>query len=155
MLTTLWKFFHITFRPCRYLHRLFALWILSLEVWFVFGVAGFKLSLNIPVVSWSRANGESLFSTRSLAAPLGLFSCMVNPRCIGPGRMSIILGILSDRTGLEHFLQICEAHVLNCGFECWHKSWIQFVLHSAINSAKWIFFKIQKNWKAVGMKRLS
>lgn len=118
----------------------------SLEIWFV-GVADFKLSLNIPAVSWSQGDGESLLSTRSLAAPLLLvfFSIVLNPCCIGPGTMSIVLGILSDRTGLEHFLQICEAHVLNSGFECWHKSWIQFISHSAINSAKWIFFKIHNS----------
>lgn len=56
--------------------------------------------------------------------------------------MSIILGMLSHRTGLEHFLQICEVHVLNRGFECWHKSWIQFVLHSA----KRIFFFKKKKY---------
>lgn len=50
----------------------------SLEVWFE-GVDDFWLSLNIPLVSWSQANGETSFSTRSLAAPLGLFSCIVNP----------------------------------------------------------------------------
>lgn len=128
LMTTLQKF-HFTFWPWSYLHGHFALQTLSKEVWLV-GVADFKLSCGVP----SQGNGEFLFSTRSLAAPLGLFYCMVNPRCIAPGTMSIILGILSDRTGLEHFLQICEAHVLNRGFECWHKGRIQFVLHSAINS---------------------
>lgn len=106
------------------------------------GVADFKLSSNILVMSWSQGNGESLFSLRSLAAPLGFFffPCRENLCCIAPGRMSIILGMLSHRTGLEHFLQICEVHVLNRGFECWHKSWIQFVLHSA----KRIFFFFKK-----------
>lgn len=57
--------------------------------------------------------------------------------CIAPAKMSILLGPLSDRTGRGHFLQICEVYVQNCGFEFWHKSRIQFVLHTA----KLIFFK--------------
>lgn len=63
--------------------------------------------------------------------------------------MSIILGVFYQTGQAWNIFckKMCEAHVLNRAFEFWHKSWIQFVHHSAINSAKWIFFKIQKKRK--------
>lgn len=68
---------------------------------------------------------------------------VLNPCLLGPGRMSIILGVLSDRTGLEHSPQIWEAQLglLSTG----NKSWIHFALHPAINSAKGIFIKNIQN----------
>lgn len=70
---------------------------------------------------------------------------MLNPCCVQHQEKDVnyIRHFYQTGQAWNIFLQICEAR----GFERWHKSWIQFVLYSAINSAKWIFFKIQKKKK--------
>lgn len=88
------------------------------------------------------------FLTRILAAPLGLvFLHCKSLLCSRRKDVNYIRRFYQTGHAWDIFCKICEAHVLNRAFECWHKSRIQFVHHSAINSAKWIFFKIQKKKK--------
>lgn len=98
---------------------------------------------------WSQGNVESLFPRRSLAAPLGLFPLHgKSSLCCTMKDVDYIRHFIrQDRPG--HFLQICDTRVQKQGFECSggkkeKKNSIQFVLHSAINSVKWLFFKIEK-----------
>lgn len=99
----------------------------------------------MPVVSWSQGNWESLFFHKKSCSTTGLRCCMLNPCCVQHLEKDVnyIRHFYQTGQAWNIFLQICEAR----GFERWHKSWIQFVLYSAINSAKWIFFKIQKKKK--------
>lgn len=147
--TLLWKFFFFSLSLSS--HYFFDLADISidsslsaLEVWFV-GVA----DLNCPMACWSQGNVESLFPRRSLAAPLGLFPLHGKSLlcCTMKDVDYIRHFIRQDRPG--HFLQICDTRVQKQGFECSggkkeKKNSIQFVLHSAINSVKWLFFKIEK-----------